>query len=140
MFSPKIGKNCRTSCGVAHTTVSVTREKQNFEAENYWLKPPSAFEIHTCTYIRMYVTKINPGLPDFSWYMIPKPELNVPNEQKMYQMVIRYPKCPLNIPNGHNVHISIFSILTLSKIYQNWKIFGLKKQTIWKPWINLITK
>jgi hypothetical protein len=26
------------------------------------------------------------GLPDFSWYMIPKPEYNVPNEYKMYQI------------------------------------------------------
>jgi hypothetical protein len=45
------------------------------------------------------------GLPDFSWYMIPKPEKNVPNEHKMYQMVMEYPihmsikysKWPLNI-------------------------------------------
>jgi hypothetical protein len=34
------------------------------------------------------------GLPDFSWYMIPKLEKNVPNEYKMYQMVIKYPKNP----------------------------------------------
>jgi hypothetical protein len=30
------------------------------------------------------------GLPDCSWYMIPKPEKNVPNEYKMYQMAIKY--------------------------------------------------
>jgi hypothetical protein len=35
-----------------------------------------------------------PGLPDFSQYMIPKPEKNLPNEHKMYQTVITYPKCP----------------------------------------------
>jgi hypothetical protein len=28
----------------------------------------------------------------FSWYILPKPE-NVPNEHKMYQMVIKCPKC-----------------------------------------------
>jgi hypothetical protein len=45
-------------------------------------------------------TKISPsnqtaaGLPDFSWYVIPKPEKNVPNQHKMYQMVIKFPKGP----------------------------------------------
>jgi hypothetical protein len=34
------------------------------------------------------------GLPDFSWYMIPKNRKNVPNYHKMYQMVIQYPKHP----------------------------------------------
>jgi hypothetical protein len=34
------------------------------------------------------------GLPDFSWYMILKTGKNVPNEHKMYQMVIKYPKRP----------------------------------------------
>jgi hypothetical protein len=41
------------------------------------------------------------GLPDFCWCMIPKPEKNVPNEHKMYQKVIKYPKCLRNFPNGH---------------------------------------
>jgi hypothetical protein len=35
-----------------------------------------------------------PGLPDFSWSMIPKLEKNVPNEHKMDRMVIKYPKYP----------------------------------------------
>jgi hypothetical protein len=43
------------------------------------------------------------GLPDMSWYMIPKP-INVPNEHTMYQMVIKYPKCPWNIPSGHKTY------------------------------------
>jgi hypothetical protein len=38
------------------------------------------------------------GLPDFYWFVIPKPEKNVPNEHKMYyvhghkifQMAIKY--------------------------------------------------
>jgi hypothetical protein len=33
------------------------------------------------------------GLPDFSWYVTPEPEKNAPNGHKMYQMVIKYPKC-----------------------------------------------
>jgi hypothetical protein len=44
------------------------------------------------------------GLPDFSLYMIPKNGKNVPNEHKMYHMVIIYPKCLFNIPNGHKIH------------------------------------
>jgi hypothetical protein len=28
---------------------------------------------------------------------------NVPNEHKMYQMVIKYPKWLQNIPNGHKI-------------------------------------
>jgi hypothetical protein len=30
------------------------------------------------------------GLPDFSWYMIPKLGKNVPNEHIMYHIVIEY--------------------------------------------------
>jgi hypothetical protein len=32
------------------------------------------------------------GLPDFSWYMIPKPEKMHQRNKKMYQMFIKYPK------------------------------------------------
>jgi hypothetical protein len=40
------------------------------------------------------ITQSQPGLPDFSWYTIPKLEKNVqPNEHKLYQMVVKYPKC-----------------------------------------------
>jgi hypothetical protein len=46
--------------------------------------------------------------------MIPKPEKNVPNEYKMYQMVIKHPKSPYNIPNGHK-YINIYQ----SKALQN---------------------
>jgi hypothetical protein len=28
------------------------------------------------------------------WHIIPKPDKKVPNEYKMYQMVIQYPKSP----------------------------------------------
>jgi hypothetical protein len=57
-------------------------------------------------------------LPDFSWYLVPKPEKctkstqNVPNVLKLFQMSLKYSKCPLNIP--------IFSNLRPSKIYSNW--------------------
>jgi hypothetical protein len=33
-----------------------------------------------------------PGLPDFSWYAIPKPEKMNTNEYKMHHMVIEYLK------------------------------------------------
>jgi hypothetical protein len=33
------------------------------------------------------ITALHPGLPDFSWYMIPKPE--------------KYTKLTQNVPNGH---------------------------------------
>jgi hypothetical protein len=42
------------------------------------------------------------GLPDFSWYVHDtKTGTKIRNEHKMYQMVIKYPKCLENIPNGH---------------------------------------
>jgi hypothetical protein len=41
----------------------------------------------------------------------------------MYQMVIKYPKSPLNIPNGHKIyqHFSIY--VRPSKIYPNWNFW-----------------
>jgi hypothetical protein len=41
---------------------------------------------------------------------------NVPNKRKMLQMVIKYPKCRSNIPNGH-------------KIYHHFPIWGPQKFT-----------
>jgi hypothetical protein len=64
------------------------------------------------------------GLPDFSWYMVPQPEKNVPNKHKMYHMVIKYPKCPINISNGHTI-FKHFPIKGLPKFTQIG-IFGLK--------------
>jgi protein associated with RNAse G/E len=40
------------------------------------------------------------GLPDFSRYQNRK---NVDYEHKMYQMVIKYPKCQSNIQNGRKM-------------------------------------
>jgi hypothetical protein len=42
------------------------------------------------------------GLPDFSWYIIPKPEkmYQIPSH-KISQMSAKYSKCPQNIPNGN---------------------------------------
>jgi hypothetical protein len=48
--------------------------------------------------------------------MIPKPE-KVPNEHKMYQMVIKYPECPWYIPNGHK-YINIFQSKNLQNLPQ----------------------
>jgi hypothetical protein len=68
------------------------------------------------------------GLPDFCWYMIPKPEKmntkctkwsrNIPNVHKILQMAIKY--------------INIFQ----SKVLQNFPKLGVLvwKQTIWPPW------
>jgi hypothetical protein len=49
---------------------------------------------------------------------------NVPNENNMYQMVIKYPQCPLNIPNGHKIY-KLFLIKGPPKFTQIW-IFCLK--------------
>jgi hypothetical protein len=37
------------------------------------------------------------GLPDFSWY-------NIPKRDKIYQMTLKYTKGPQNIPNDHKIH------------------------------------
>jgi hypothetical protein len=64
------------------------------------------------------------GLLDFSWDMIQKPEKCVPNKYKMYQMVLKYPKSPLNIPNGQRIY-KHFPISSPPKFTQIG-IFGLK--------------
>jgi hypothetical protein len=43
-----------------------------------------------------YRVQRRPGLPDFSWYMIPKPE-------KMYQKDSKCTKWIQNVPNGHKI-------------------------------------
>jgi hypothetical protein len=60
------------------------------------------------------------GLPDFSWYMIPKPEKLYQNERKIYyinghkisQMFVKYSKWP------YNTYINIFQIQGLPKLTQ----------------------
>jgi hypothetical protein len=49
---------------------------------------------------------------------------NVPNEHTIYQMVIKYSKCPLNVPNGHKIfqHFHIRD----PEIFSQIGIFGLK--------------
>jgi hypothetical protein len=44
----------------------------------------------------------------------------------MHQTVINYPKCPINIPNGHQIW-STFSNLGPSKVYPNWDFWFEKK-------------
>jgi hypothetical protein len=54
------------------------------------------------------------GLPDFSWY-------NVPKLGKIYQMTTKLPKCPLNIQYGCKIFQMDKNIQTLSSIvYPNW--------------------
>jgi hypothetical protein len=51
-------------------------------------------------------------LPDLSCYNIPKPGKNIPNNNQIYQMTIKYiyqmatkyAKWPQNIPNDHKIH------------------------------------
>jgi hypothetical protein len=42
------------------------------------------------------------GLPDFSWY-------NIPKWEKLQQVTFKYTKWPQNIPNGHKIyqHLSL---------------------------------
>jgi hypothetical protein len=70
-----------------------------------------------------------PGLPDFSWRMLPKPDKNVPNEHKLYEMVIKYPEI---------FQMSInYTDIFQSKAHQNLPKLGflVLKQTIWQPWL-----
>jgi hypothetical protein len=52
---------------------------------------------------------------------------NVPNEHKMYQMVIKYPKCHQNVSNSCKIYPHFPIYIRPSKFYPNW-IFGLKRK------------
>jgi hypothetical protein len=56
----------------------------------------SEFPVNACDWLRQ---SFRPGLPDDT-----KPGKNVPNEHKMYQMVIKHPKCLQNDHNDHKVY------------------------------------
>jgi hypothetical protein len=60
---------------------------------------------------------LEPGLPDFSWY-------NIPKGGKIYQMTTKYTKWPLHISNGRKIdqmNIKCTNIFQRpSKIYPNW--------------------
>jgi hypothetical protein len=67
------------------------------------------------------------GLPDFSWTMIPKPEKSIPDEHKMHQMVIKFPKCLyVKYSNGQKVYQNFHNIRA-SKIYPNWNFWSENK-------------
>jgi hypothetical protein len=75
---------------------------------------------------------LEPGLPDFSWSMIPKPEkctkstqMYIPNGHKISQMSVKY-------SNGHKIHISTFPNLRQSKICPEWD-FWFEKQPSGNP-------
>jgi hypothetical protein len=60
------------------------------------------------------------GLPDFSSYMIPKPEkMYQMNSKCTYQMVFKYPKSSYDIPSGHKIY-KRFPIWGPPKFTQNW--------------------
>jgi hypothetical protein len=89
------------------------KEEQNYTVVIYFHKP-----------IKTLLSKSQTGLPDFSWYKIPKRE-------KIWQIATNYTKCPLNITKdrkiGPSVH-KIYQHLPLQdppKFTQIW-IFGLK--------------
>jgi hypothetical protein len=65
------------------------------------------------------------GLPDFSLYIHDsQTRKNVPNEHEIYQMVIKYPTSPSNIPNGFKIykHFPIYGFLKFTQIV----IFNMK--------------
>jgi hypothetical protein len=70
------------------------------------------------------------GLPDFSWYKIPKRKI-------IYQITTNYTKCPYNITKDRKIDLCVHRIyqhLPLQdppNFTQSW-VFGLK-QTIWQP-------
>jgi hypothetical protein len=74
-----------------------------------------------------------PGLPDVSWYNIPKRgeytkyHKIYQNYDSLYKMTIKYTLC-------HKIHISKFSTPRPSKIYLNWNLGFEKICTIWQPW------
>jgi hypothetical protein len=43
------------------------------------------------------------GLPDFSWYNVPKWGKTIPNNHKIYQITIKYTKRPQSIPKGSKI-------------------------------------
>jgi hypothetical protein len=64
-----------------------------------------------------------------AWYRNRK---NVPDEHKVYLMVIKHPICPENITDGHKIYTNILQ----SKAPQNLPKLGfwVWKLTIWQPW------
>jgi hypothetical protein len=73
------------------------------------------------------------GLPDFSWY-------NIPKRGKIYQITIKYTKWPQNIPNCRKVdpmaikYSNIFHCKTLQNLPK--MVILVWKQIIWQPWPN----
>jgi hypothetical protein len=57
------------------------------------------------------------GLPDLSWYNIPKLK-KIPNNHEIYQITVKYTKWPQNIPNSHKIyqHLSLQVLQILPKL------------------------
>jgi hypothetical protein len=64
------------------------------------------------------------GLPDFSWYGIPKRE-------KYTKITTKYTKWQSNIPNGHKTYQHLF-LQDTPKNCPYWD-FWFEKKTIWQP-------
>jgi hypothetical protein len=69
------------------------------------------------------------GLPDFSWFNIPKREKIYQITAKNTQMGTKYTKWPQNIPNGGTVdpmakNIPTSSIARPSNIHPNWDFWS----------------
>jgi hypothetical protein len=72
-----------------------------------------------------FQTKTKPGLPDFSWYKMPKRRKNIPNHHTIYQMATKIPNGrKIGRPNGHKMytHLPLQDPRKFSQI----GIFGLK--------------
>jgi hypothetical protein len=69
----------------------------------------SGDDCDVCGFMFMFDCSINcrnvfgPGLPDFSWYNIPK-RVKLITRYKKYRMAAKHTKWPQNIPNGNKIY------------------------------------
>jgi hypothetical protein len=54
-------------------------------------------KVEMIEYLKFLRTMMRTGLPDFSWY-------NIPKRGKMYQITTKYTKLPQDIPNYHKIY------------------------------------
>jgi hypothetical protein len=82
-----------------------------------WPKLPKKKNIslgHWAMFSHKYLVTLVPGLPDFSWYMIPKPGIN---DNKCT-------KSPQNISNGRKIDQMVFKY---TKIFHSKTLKNLRK-------------
>jgi hypothetical protein len=61
-------------------------------------------EVHWTWHETYLLNPLRPGLPDCSWYKIPKQGKSIPNDNKLYQMTIKYFQWSQNRPNEHKIY------------------------------------